>query len=221
MTVKDKSHRGGKRPGAGRKPLDAASPSVVFQVRISSALREAINDCGGSPWARKVLENAAVPKQTSIPIAAELPETAIPLVIHSRMNLPLAFAGVQAGFPSPAESYQEDPVDLNDLLVSNEAATFLIYAKGDSMVDAGINHGDLLIVDRSLEGKPGDIVIMQINNADFTVKRLMRTPEGTLYLHPENSSGLFKDIYPVSGEEWRQFGVVTHIVKNTAARQHF
>ena len=76
-----------------------------------------------------------------------------------------------AGFPSPAEQYQEPPLDLNELLVKRPAATYFVRVEGDSMVGAGINNGDLLVVDRSLRPADGDVIIASVDG-DFTVKTL-------------------------------------------------
>ena len=65
---------------------------------------------------------------------------------------------VVAGFPSPAEQYLEPPLDLNELLVKRPAATYFVRVQGDSMIDAGINNGDLLVVDRSLRPAVGDVI---------------------------------------------------------------
>ena len=78
---------------------------------------------------------------------------------------------VAAGFPSPAEQYQEPPLDLNELLVKRPAATFFVRVQGDSMTGAGIQDGDLLVVDRSLRPADGDIIIASVDG-DFTVKTL-------------------------------------------------
>ena len=78
---------------------------------------------------------------------------------------------VVAGFPSPAEQYQEPPLDLNELLVKRPAATYFVRVEGDSMVGAGISDGDLLVVDRSLRPADGDVIIASVDG-DFTVKTL-------------------------------------------------
>ena len=92
---------------------------------------------------------------------------------QTRLRRPLFSSGVSAGFPSPAEDYIEQRLDLNDLLVKNPAATFFVRVNGDSMRGAGINHDDILVVDRSLEPVSGRIVIALIEG-EFTVKRLFR-----------------------------------------------
>jgi SOS-response transcriptional repressor LexA len=78
---------------------------------------------------------------------------------------------VVAGFPSPAEQYLEPPLDLNELLVKRPAATYFVRVEGDSMIEAGIHDGDLLVVDRSLRPASGDVIIASVDG-DFTVKTL-------------------------------------------------
>ena len=80
---------------------------------------------------------------------------------------------VVAGFPSPAEQYQEPPLDLNELLVKRPAATYFVRVEGDSMIGAGISDGDLLVVDRSLRPADGDVIIASVDG-DFTVKTYRR-----------------------------------------------
>jgi DNA polymerase V len=87
--------------------------------------------------------------------------------------LPLAAASVAAGFPSPADDYIESAIDLNDVLIRHPSSTFFLRVSGDSMSGAGIQHGDLLIVDRSLDFRPGRIVVAVIEGA-FTLKRLVQ-----------------------------------------------
>ena len=86
---------------------------------------------------------------------------------------------VVAGFPSPAEQYLEPPLDLNALLVKRPAATYFVRVEGDSMINAGINPGDLLVVDRSLTPVDGDIIIASVDG-EFTVKRLRVEGNGEL-----------------------------------------
>ncbi|MFW6276789.1 MAG: LexA family protein, partial [Bacteroidota bacterium] len=101
-----------------------------------------------------------------------------------RVELPLFLESVSAGFPSPADDYMEGRLDLNDFLVKNPAATFFVRVTGDSMINAGIHSGDILVVDRALDPKDGNIVIAVING-ELTVKRLSRL-KNKLFLLPEN-----------------------------------
>ena len=98
-------------------------------------------------------------------------------IFYTTMNAKPKLSGsVVAGFPSPAEQYMEPPLDLNELLVKRPAATYFVRVSGDSMTGAGINDGDILVVDRSLRPADGDIIIACVDG-DFTVKRLRE--EGT------------------------------------------
>jgi len=102
------------------------------------------------------------------------------------LRLPLATSTVAAGFPSPADDYIDVGIDLNETLIRHPSSTFFLRVSGDSMVDAGIQHGDLLVVDRSLEARPGQIVVAVLDGA-FTLKRLARH-QGRLRLEAANSA---------------------------------
>ena len=101
-----------------------------------------------------------------------------------RFRIPLLNDSVSAGFPSPADDYTEENIDLNEHLISNPFSTFFLRVKGDSMINAGIKDKDLIIVDKSLIAKPGDIVIAMIDG-EFTIKRLS-IKNNELYLKSEN-----------------------------------
>ena len=101
-----------------------------------------------------------------------------------KFRLPLLNDSVSAGFPSPADDYTEENIDLNEHLISNPFSTFFLRGKGDSMINAGIKDKDLIIVDKSLIAKPGDIVIAMIDG-EFTIKRLS-IKNDELYLKAEN-----------------------------------
>ena len=107
-----------------------------------------------------------------------------PVEPQSHLQLPLFLSSVAAGFPSPAEDWIEEIMDLNDLLIKRPAATFLLRVQGDSMVRAGIFDNDILVVDRSITAKVGHVVIAAIDG-ELTVKRLSRE-NGKLWLCPEN-----------------------------------
>ena len=101
-----------------------------------------------------------------------------------KFKIPLLTDSVSAGFPSPADDHTEENIDLNEHLISNPFSTFFLRVKGDSMINAGIKDKDLIIVDKSLIAKPGDIVIAMIDG-EFTVKRLS-IKNDELYLKAEN-----------------------------------
>ena len=103
-----------------------------------------------------------------------------------RLELPLATERVAAGFPSPADDYIDVGIDLNEQLIRHPSSTFFLRVSGHSMNGAGIHDGDLLVVDRSLDPKPGRIVIAVLDGA-FTLKRLVRH-QGRLRLEAANSA---------------------------------
>ncbi len=123
------------------------------------------------------------------------------------LPLPYSEANVAAGFPSPADDYSERTLDLNEHLIANPASTFYIRVQGDSMVDENIHSGDILIVDKSLEARPGDVVIAEVDG-EFCVKKLGGT-KGAYRLIPANPD--FPEI-PLL-EESTLWGVVTHSIK--------
>ena len=103
-----------------------------------------------------------------------------------RLRIPLLNDSVSAGFPSPADDYTEENIDLNEHLISNPFSTFFLRVKGDSMINAGIKDKDLIIVDKSLIAKPGNIIIAMIDG-EFTIKRLS-IKNDELYLKAENNN---------------------------------
>ncbi|MRS16137.1 translesion error-prone DNA polymerase V autoproteolytic subunit [Enterobacteriaceae bacterium RIT691] len=132
-----------------------------------------------------------------------------PAELRQSVVLPLFSDPVHCGFPSPAQDYVEQRIDLNDLMVQHPSATYFVKSSGDSMADAGIGEGDLLVVDSSIKAEHGDIVIAAVDG-EFTVKRLQLHP--VVMLKPENP------LYPpimIGGEDNLEiFGVVTYIVKS-------
>ena len=116
---------------------------------------------------------------------------------------------VQAGFPSPAQCEYADTIDLNRALITNPSATFCARVIGNSMVDAGINEGDLLIIDRSLTPHNGSIAVCFIDG-DFTVKRLSVREEG-VFLTPANAD--FPEMAVPEDSNFQVWGVVSHIIK--------
>lgn len=133
----------------------------------------------------------------------------VPAACSRRRALPLMAWPVRAGFPSPAEDYQDEAIDLNDLLAPHAEATFLLRVRGESMTGAGIDDGDVLVVDRSLEPTHGRIVVAMVDG-EFTVKRLYQR-DGNVCLeasHPD-----FPAIVLREGQELAIWGVVTRIIK--------
>ncbi len=130
--------------------------------------------------------------------------------ISSDMRLPYADAGIQAGFPSPAQDYICEYIDLNRELVRHPAATFYGRVSGDSMINEGIEAGDLLIIDRSLEPADGDLAVCCLDG-EFTLKRIRLAP-GAVWLIPSNET--FDPILVTPDRRFEVWGVVTHTIKN-------
>ncbi len=121
---------------------------------------------------------------------------------------PLYVTAVPAGFPSPADDYIEGQLDLNKFLIQRPAATYFVRVTGDSMIDAGIHDGDLLIVDRSCRPKDKDVVIAAVNG-ELTVKR-MRIKNRRITLVPENRNYTSQSVS--DEEEFEIWGVVRHVI---------
>lgn len=117
--------------------------------------------------------------------------------------------GIKAGFPSPAADFEELKLSLDHLLVKNRAATFYAKASGNSMIGAGIDDGDILVIDRSLEPHNNAIAVCLIDG-EFTVKRI-RKENDEVYLMPENSQ--YQPIKVEEGNELIIWGIVTYAIK--------
>lgn len=124
------------------------------------------------------------------------------------LKLPLFLSRIWAGFPSPADDYLDRTLDLNEFLISHPAATFFVKVEGDSMINAGINSGDILVVDRSVEPKNRHVVVAVLNG-EFTVKRLLKE-NGHVRLCPDNPRYQPIEITPeIDFDIW---GVVRHVI---------
>lgn len=130
---------------------------------------------------------------------------------ENKIKIPLYSNKVSAGFPSPADDYIECKLDLNEYVIQHPAATFFVRASGDSMKDAGIHSGDMLVVDRSLEATHGKIVIAAING-ELTVKRLSQRA-GKIQLLPANAN--YPPIDITEEQDFIIWGVVTHVIHET------
>ncbi|QQS31134.1 MAG: translesion error-prone DNA polymerase V autoproteolytic subunit [Sphingobacteriales bacterium] len=128
----------------------------------------------------------------------------------SELELPYLSAGISAGFPSPALDFIDLTIDLNKHLVKHPSATFYGRVKGDSMRDAGIHDGDLLVIDKSIEPVDGKVAVCYIDG-EFTLKKI-KILKRELWLMPANVS-----YSPIKVEEFNDlkiWGVVTHVIKS-------
>ncbi|SBL23487.1 DNA polymerase V subunit UmuD [Raoultella ornithinolytica] len=132
-----------------------------------------------------------------------------PAELREVLLIPLFSDPVQCGFPSPAQDYVEQRIDLNELLINHPSATYFVKAAGDSMLEGGISEGDLLVVDSSRKAEHGDIVIAAVDG-EFTVKKLQLRP--SVQLNPMNPA--YSPIVVGSEDTLDVFGVVTYIIKS-------
>lgn len=151
-----------------------------------------------------------LPKKNNKPKDSQKFELFFPEFL-SPQQLNLFSSQIPAGFPSPAEDFLEKMLDLNEYLVKNKSATFLIKVHGDSMINAGIFDGDMLVIDRSVEPVSGKIVL-GVLNGEFTIKRIEKKKD-KLFLVPENES--YSSIEITSEMEFKIWGVVTFSIHKT------
>lgn len=186
---------GGKREGAGRKAR-FGEPTTL--VRVPESAKAVVVDF----LDELALKRRTEPQWTDHLMPVKLAEN------PTAFKVPLFAHTVRAGFPSPADDYVADTLDLNDHLMPRKEASFLLRAKGDSMVGAGIHHGDILIIDRSITPTDGRVVIATLDG-QFTVKTLEKK-RGRIRLLPANPD--FEPIEIKDEQELQIWGVVTNVI---------
>lgn len=201
------SKRGGARPGAGRPSgsgrIDTSEP--LSQIRIPTADKAAVIDFVSQRQARRKVEGLS-PAQLASCYPGQI---LMPPSVAALLSIPLYSTGVRAGLPCPADDYVEDVLDLNSYLISDAPVTFLVRAKGESMIGAHIFDGDIMVVDKGRTPVNGDIVVAALDG-EFTVKRLQRHG-GKIILKAENP--VYPDIVPTYEQEMVIWGVVTGCVR--------
>lgn len=195
MATDSSTKHGGKREGAGRKSK-YGEPTAM--VRVPQSAKAVVVDFLQSLSEQRKLE-PKWPTHLQPVTLAESPEP---------FRIPLFSHPVQAGFPSPADDYVADKLDLNEHLILRKEATFMLRVQGDSMTGLGIQEGDLLIVDRSITATHGSVVVAAVDG-EFTVKTLEKV-RGRLRLMPSNPN--FKPIEFKDGQELEVWGVVTSVI---------
>jgi len=189
-------NHGGAREGAGRKKHSGKFREDTKVMRVPLSLVE------------QVASTLNVYKSQ---LKSDI-EVLNPKFNAPRLSTPIFSSRVQAGFPSPADDHLEDQLDLNKHLIHHQEATFFVRAQGESMLNAGIHPGDILVVDKSLPAKSGKIVIAVVDG-EFTVKRLHKY-KGKVSLKAENPD--FEDIEIQEGSELIIWGVVTSTIHQYA-----
>ncbi|SMN12423.1 Error-prone repair protein UmuD [uncultured Candidatus Thioglobus sp.] len=193
------SKRGGVRLGAGRKKGSSIYGESTKAIRVPESLLPTVTKL--LAYKKKNIKTADV---------LDYPNVYTPELDAPVPAIPFYAASVAAGFPSPADDYVEKKLDLNELLINKPASTFFVRAEGESMLGAGINPNDVLVVDRSIHPGVGRIIVCALDG-ELTVKRL-RSKEGKLVLAPENPD--YPDI-PINEEnEMVIWGVVTSVIHN-------
>ena len=129
--------------------------------------------------------------------------------LENTNELPFITSGIKAGFPSPAADFDETKISLDNVLVKNREATFYAKASGTSMIGAGIDDGDIMVIDRSLEAQNNKIAVCFIDG-EFTVKRIKIEKDG-VFLMPENSN--YQPIKVTDENELVIWGIVTYVIK--------
>jgi DNA polymerase V len=186
--------QGGKREGAGRKSRFGADKTIA--MRVPEPLKPLLDQWLADYRALRTLEHSEAADVRTLGKAL------------TELSLPMFASRVAAGAPVPADDLREAEIDLNAHLVRHPASTFMVTVKGDSMRDAAIHDGDLLLVDSSIEARNGKVVVAVING-ELTVKRLETSAKG-LRLMPENP-----DYQPIVVPEDASFfiwGVVTQVI---------
>ena len=128
---------------------------------------------------------------------------------HGRLEAILINAGISAGFPSPAGDFKQERISLDKELIKNKEATFFARVSGESMINAGLEDGDLIVIDRSLEPTNNKIAVCFIDG-EFTVKRL-QVKKNKIWLKPENTN--YKAIEVKEDNELIIWGIVTSVIK--------
>lgn len=133
-------------------------------------------------------------------------------------ELPLYYAdeGIRAGFPSPAQDYTHDKIDLNRDLIEHPASTFYGRVVGDSMSEEGITEGDMLVIDKSIQPENGDLAVCCLDG-EFTLKRIQITDDGRLLLMPSNRN--YQPIEVAEDDDFMVWGIVTYTIKSNRRRR--
>ena len=127
---------------------------------------------------------------------------------ETRIELPFIEEGIKAGFPSPAQDYEKQSIDINEVLIRHPASTFFARVDGDSLYETGIFNGDIVVIDKSLEPQEGNKVVAFIDG-EFVMKTI-RKGKDVLFLVPANPE--FETITVTPDQQFVVWGVVTHVI---------
>jgi len=194
----NKRGHGGRRPGAGRPEGTGKFGEKTKPIRVPNSLLPQITEIldAHKAGSKKIF---MMPQNAEIMLPDENAE-------HS--GVPYFSDMVAAGFPSPADDHMDDRLDLNEYLVSHPAATFFVRVQGLSMINAGIQPDDILVVDRSMDPAHGKVIVAALDG-DLTVKRLNKQ-NGQITLMPENDD--YDPIEITTEMSFIIWGVVTSVI---------
>lgn len=193
--MSDSKKHGGARTGAGRKPKFGEKTALI---RVPESAQPVVIDFLNELAQKRQAETQWPSHLMPVKLAAKPTAFKVPLFNHT----------IRAGFPSPADDYVADTLDLNEHLMPRKEATFLVTVSGDSMIGVGIHNGDILVVDRSLTPANGKVVIAVLDG-QFTVKTLEKQ-RGKIRLMPANPE--FEPIEMKDEQELQIWGVVTNVI---------
>ena len=200
MTSSNINQQTKKSRPRGRPLVTGELLETKLQVRVSKKLGDTCKELGGTDFLRQLIESGTQHALALKKLSPARPAKEAPV------DIKFLDMTVQCGFPSPAADYAENDLSLTDYFVRNQDATMIIEARGDSMIDAGIYEGDILMIDRSVEPRSGDIVLAYLQG-DFTLKRL-EIVDGVPELHPQNSTGNYPIIRPNEFDDFQIEGVL-------------
>ncbi len=136
--------------------------------------------------------------------------------LSTELNLQYADAGIRAGFPSPAQDYINETIDLNKDLIRHPASTFYGRVVGDSMIEEGIQEGDILVIDKSIEPENDDLAVCCLDG-EFTLKRIRITNDNRVFLIPSNRK--YRPIEVTPDNEFMVWGIVMYTIKANRRRR--
>ena len=198
----------------GRPPKIDTMQSKI-QARVSEKTAQICSLLGGSSFIRSLLDKAVAVYEKLDEERKKDPDTmdmVFQRVAEDEVKIPYVEATVSCGYPDMAFDGRTEPFSFSDYLRCNNHDTYVVEARGDSMVDAGVYEGDMLVLDRSIRPRNGDIVLAMLNG-DMTLKRVRFDRAGRPELHPENGLADYPVIKPVKSDDFSVQGVLTGIVR--------
>lgn len=198
----------------GRPPKIDTMQSKI-QARVSEKTAEICSLLGGSSFIRNLLDKAVAVYEKLDEDRKKDPEAMAMVfqrVAEDEVKIPYVEATVSCGYPDMAFDGRTEPFSFSDYLCCSSHDTYVVEARGDSMVDAGVYEGDMLVLDRSVRPRNGDIVLALLNG-DMTLKRIRFDRSGRPELHPENHLAEYPVIKPAKSDEFSVQGVLTGVVR--------